>query len=218
MKKIFLSLVLLAASVSSWAQAWGERWSVSLAMGTQELSCKESNSSFKSEIAATFQFGFKQIRFTKEPIGNFMYIGLDTGFELDFAKYKPCVTDGYQKGQNLATGIGTSDWDIMQGEVGLPIGPYLQFAPLSNKKWRLMAYYHFTPSVSGIILDDDLTMAFNPFNTLGVNIGWKNFSVGYEHRWGSAKYEEVQVGTPSCNGDKVKYRTTNDRFVLRFNF
>ncbi len=218
MKKIFLGLLLLTLSVTTWAQAWGQRWHVSAGLGWQELKCEDTNAKFKSDIAATFQFGFKQIRFTKEPIGNFMYIGLDAGFEVDFAKYSPCVTDNYQKGQNLATGIGTSDWDIMQGEVGIPIGPYLQFAPLTNKGVRMMAYYHFVPSASGIIYDDDLSVAFNPFNTVGVNIGWKIFSIGFEHRWGSAKYNQVEIGETINGADKVKYSTTNNRLLFRINF
>lgn len=209
---------MLAACTTSWAQAWGERWNISASLGWSELKNNYTNEKFKSDIAASLQFGFKQIRFTKEPISNFMYIGLDAGLELDFAKYSPIITNDYQKGDNLATGIGTSDWDIMQGEAGVVVGPYFQFAPLSNKDVRLMAYYHFVPSASGIIFDDDLTMAFNPFSTVGVNIGWKYFSLGYEHRWGAAKYKQVDVGENQNGPDKVKYNTTTDRIVLRVNF
>ena len=92
----------------------------------------------------------------------------------------------------------------MQVQIGMGVGPQVSIAPLAHldnaaRFLRVNIYGHFDPQTSVVISKDyqgDLhgSWAFLPTWDFGGNIQWKNFVVGVEGRWGSAKYSDISQG------------------------
>ena len=92
----------------------------------------------------------------------------------------------------------------MQVQIGMGVGPQVSIAPLAHldnaaRFLRVNIYGHFDPQASVVISKDyqgDLhgSWAFLPTWDFGGNIQWKNFVVGVEGRWGSAKYSDISQG------------------------
>jgi len=227
-RALTICVLALACCLSAHAQDWGYRTSIDLRYGFQQLKNTTDNTVMNSEFAFGASFYFKQIQFHKQPIGGFMYIGLDTGISGDFARYRVEVGDDYKRGRSLDEGIESlsilGDWALMEGELGVPIGPYFKFAPCAGTGYtdfRISAYYHIVPSVSGLVLDNRYGIQFNPFSTLGAIIGWKNIGIGYEYRMGFANYNMVSPKDKKNDRDAVvvkRYVPSAHNVFLKISF
>lgn len=224
------------------AEIWKRKKYIGLATGHQTLTNQDLGLKYKSEMAFALQWDWWHIRFHKKPIAKVLMIGLDIALDLNFAKYKDIeVADeeiinndyaGEDEGDDVSDFL--SDLDMMQLDAGIAVGPIVQVAPFSYtsnaaQHLKAFAYYHLTPSFSGIYADEKFNGAFNMFHGIGFGVTWKFLSIGFEHRFGSAKYdalsfEDYEVGDDVenvgdlVNSEKVKYKTKANRFFLRINF
>lgn len=130
----------------------------------------------------------------------------------------------------MSGGLGWHKLDI-----GIGVGPSVHVAPFSSfsnglEHLRAQLYFHFTPSMSILLMsDDDETKAhygFSPVFNFGGVISWKAIAVGLEGRWCSAKYSDLDFGgeeeggeydaVPEVNGNgKTKFKTSSLRVFLR---
>lgn len=213
---------------------WKRNKYVGFIYGGQTLTGKDDGLKLKSDFAFALQKSFGTIKFHKKPIENMLMVGFDIALDINFAKYKEDAlsedktTTGIKKVDNIL-----DDINMMQLDAGLALGPSIQVAPLSMldnaaSHLKVYAYYHLTPSYSGIIIDDEFKSAFNLFNGVGIGLTWKAISLGYEYRFGTAKYNSIidvedtvnsVTGSESNDSDKkYKYKTTENRLVLRINY
>lgn len=142
-----------------------------------------------------------------------------------------------------------------QVEVGVGIGPSVTvtpFRPLNIKALnyvKLATYFHWLPSYSGVIRTRDGETVMNPstgmyeegenetvvnhgfcnFFKFGIGLSWKALTIGFEHRWGSAKYNtesfsdsdfgENGFGGGDDDADiKMKHSTKSNRFFIGLRF
>lgn len=56
---------------------------------------------------------------------------------------------------------------------------------------RLHARACYNPAYSGIKVKDDLNYAFANYGTAGISISWKHFGVGFDVKFGKAKYKNI---------------------------
>lgn len=227
-------------------EIWKRKKFVSIMYGWQTLTDKDYGGKYKSSFAIGLQPKSWYIKFHKKPIYNVLRIGFDIAIDINFAKYKESEDMGifaseddeyagdYEEDDDLL------DIDMMQVDAGLALGPSFQVAPFANtnggaRHLMFFAYYHLTPSYSGIIYDSNWGGAFCLFNGIGFGVSYKAFSLGYECRFGSAKYDvssfdggdeedfydeddESLSLSNLVDTDKVKFKTTTSRLFLRLNF
>lgn len=227
MKKTILLAFALIFSLHTFAQRdpFNDK-GVSLVYGSQSLDNKNTGGKNESDLNVGLRYDFARIHLHQRPIADMVRINFDFGFDINFARYKDMVGDNYQKGNCLAAGLAsndkTGDWNLMQGDIGIAVGPSIHIAPISScKDVQLTAFYHFIPSGSCLILDSEVNAAFNPFMSLGVAATWKFIGIGYEYRWGGAKYKDFNKDNQRVEGvtdDKIKYNTTANNIYLRFAF
>lgn len=213
---------------------------VGVTFGSQTLKNQEDGMKYKSKFSVGIQGSLYTLHLHKKPIGNVLKIGLEVGMDFNFAQYKSIKSDEDEEfdpysnyGEEEAKKL-LDKYDMMHGDAGLALGPIFRVAPFSYtnggfKDLRVYAYYHITPSYSGIILDDDIYSALCWYHGIGVGLTWKMFSIGYECRFGSAKYKlnldsdnidsVIESGdTSSFSSDKsYKYKTNSNRLVIRIN-
>lgn len=197
---------MLFCCLSAPAQNWGFRSGVDMKYSFHKLRNTTTGEVLRSEAAFGAEYDIKQIQFHKEPVAGVLFFGLDTGISIDIAKYATEITDDYKRGRSLEEGVGSvfflGNWGRLEGEIGVPVGPYMKYAPFAAKGkpgFKISAYYHFIPSASALILDNAYGISFNPFNAVGGVIGWNNFNVGYEYRIGFADYKMIAPKDDSAN-------------------
>ena len=104
---------------------------------------------------------------------------------------------------------------------------------------KVNGYYRFAPTGSVILLDDDVSVQFVPFNVFGGAISYKVISIGVEARKGSANYKKFSVNedVDSVTGDwgnaestdnpdfddvlnseKINFKTLSTRVYISFRF
>lgn len=150
------------------------------------------------------------------------------------------------------------DLGMHQVEAGVGIGPSVTvtpFRPLNISALnyvKLAAYFHWMPSYSGVIRTRDAEPVWNDmanafeeaesetvvnhgfcnFFRFGLSLSWKALTIGYEHRWGSAKYNTEGFSDSDFSGDgfgggasedydgdvKMKHSTKSNRFFIGFRF
>ena len=111
------------------------------------------------------------------------------------------------------------------------LGPSITINPVHHLKAGL--YAHFVPTASAISMNDEVNVTFVPNFAFGGSIAWKMISVGFEGRWGKAKYNSFSVddeGTDSwydegegslddvVTSEKSRLKTKQFRFFLTFRF
>lgn len=226
-------------------EIWKRKKFTSFMYGWQTLTDKDNGGKFKSSFAFGLQPKSWYIKFHKKPICNVLRIGLDLAIDINFAKYKENEDMEWTGDEDMDNYYGDEedddllDIDMMQLDAGLAIGPSFQVAPFANtnggaRHLMFFAYYHLTPSYSGIIYDSNWGGAFCLFNGIGFGVSYKAFSLGYEYRFGSAKYDVSSFDGDDegydyedyedydindfVNKDKVKFKTSTSRLFLRINF
>lgn len=218
-------LLVISFSFCAAAQDWGLRSSIDLKYGYQSLKSGDTGKKWGSDASFALAYNIKQIQFHKQPIAGLLYIGLDTGISLDFAKYRTVVDNNYQRGRNLKEGIGSrailGNWGLMEAEIGVPVGPYVKIAPLADKgnvDLRISAFYHFVPSASALVLDSKYGINFAPFSTVGAIVGYRNINLGYEYRFGMG-YTSYNMKSPSDDTSAIeKYKSSTHNIFVRISF
>ena len=170
---------------------------------------------YHSDINVGLQTNFMHIKLHKGVIENLFCVKFDIGVDLSYALYERLPSVLNQKHD--------IDWRSHQAEIGLDLGPSVHFAPFEDvREVQFMTYYHFIPSASAHIEDTNVYAAFCPMQSVGLSASWKFVGVGYEHRWGSAKYTTYDIESKDegvqKQDEKSKFKTTSHRFFLRFNF
>lgn len=196
---------------------------------------------YKSKFGVTLQKG-KTFSLHKRPIAKMVKIGLDWTFiDLNFAKYEdghgisinPPLEDDYDGGYGYDDDKDMLDLDlgVMQLEYGMGFGPSVQVTPFyylgkGFEHIKAYTYFHVTPSYSLILetTDDDtnLNHGYCTFFNFGIGLSYKVISLGFEHRWGTSKYnmadiEDAVTGEADFS-DKQKFSTKSSRFFVRLNF
>lgn len=221
-KTLILNMIFLFTCMNIIAQdnqsensidVWKYKNHVTFGISSQTLTETGSNSKLDSKNALSLQFG-KTIWLHPEPIANMVRIGLDVNYvELHYAFYK----------ETYATSI----YKYYQGEFGIGVGPSVYVAPFYNtgKEWahiRANTYFHITPSASAIYSDgddeSDGSVSYNTFWNWGIGVNYRNFGIGFETRWGKAKYKRYALSGTDPSQDKVTFKTTTSKFTLSFRF
>ena len=96
----------------------------------------------------------------------------------------------------------------------------------------MSGYFHFIPSGSILVLNDEVNASYVSNFAYGGAISYKAISFGVESRWGKAKYNSFSVddeaidnpGTENLNPNDVlikgenRMKTKSVRFYLTFRF
>jgi len=222
MKKLFFALIT-ALVIPSIAHAQDDPFkhkghSIDITWGNQTLKNKDTGGSFNSDINVGIRADFLKIKLHKNPIADMLRIRFDVGADINFAKYTSPDGPWTHNGVTYNQKDSRIDWDPMQAELGIAIGPSVQIAPIkSYQSVQFSAFFHVIPSASGIINDTEVSVAYNTFMSTGIAATWKFIGVGYEYRWGSAKYEDKNSKNDTY-GLKQEYETSANNVFIRFQF
>jgi len=129
------------------------------------------------------------------------------------------------------------DLSNQQLHMGVGLGPAVAFVPFSSNNsalrfLRLNVFGHFNPQASALLRKNrngktEASWAFVAAYDLGMNIQWKYFTLGFEARWGKAKYNSIiseedfdeLTGEASDNNDtKQTFKNSSFRVSLGFRF
>ncbi|MDE6717116.1 MAG: hypothetical protein K2J70_02895 [Muribaculaceae bacterium] len=180
--------------------------------------------------------------------GNRVKVGVDARwFEISYVKYKkyPKI-DGVQlDGWNSDIEDDWEDEDIIdnmntqQLHMGVGLGPTVACVPFPNadsalKFLRVNLTAHFNPSASALLYKDEygdtnVSWAFVPAFDFGMSFQWKNFVLGFEGKWGRAKYKSLfeedefensfdSDGISMSSGQKQTFKNSSFRINLGFRF
>lgn len=168
----------------------------------------------------------------KKPLFNMLKFGLDvTWLDLSYAKYS--LPKGWEEPEESGEYADDEDLDLgtHQVEFGLHLGPSITLNPVDHLK--LNGYFHFIPSGSMIVLNDEANISYVSNFAVGAAVSYKVISLGIESRWGKAKYSSFSVDEDAAgyedmeedlNMDDVlvkgknRMKTKSLRFFLTFRF
>lgn len=152
-------------------------------------------------------------------------LGIEAGWiDVDYCDYKV----------NMQTFEGAVyRYKFQQFDVGMLAGLCADFH--ITRDIRLHARACYNPALSGIKIKDDLNYAFANYGTAGISISWKHFGVGFDMKFGKAKYKNIDYeegdedyivddGNTSTvpgainSGDKLPVKLTSLRTSIVFSF
>lgn len=161
---------------------------------------------------------------------------------------------GYDDYEDYDEELADIDLGMHQIEVGMGIGPSVTvtpFRPLNIKGLnylKVAAYFHWMPSYSAVLRTREAQSIFDEttgmtreteketlvnhgycnFFKFGLSLSWKALTIGFEHRWGSAKYntesfDDVEdsfggSGDGEESSPKMKHSTKTNRFFIGLRF
>ena len=164
----------------------------------QTLTSKDNDVKYKSSAGMNLTWG-KTYYLHKKPILNMIKIGLDWSW-MDFTYVKYSEVEETYEGEYANpddywdvdfSGEEELDLGCHQLEYGMQLGPSITVNPIHHLK--VSTYFHFQPSGSVILLDDEVYYGFVPFFNFGAAVAWKAISIGVEGRWGATKYSGASV-------------------------
>lgn len=149
----------------------------------------------------------------KKPLFNMLKFGLDvTWMDISYAKYStPKEWEALYESTETEEGEEELDLGTHQIELGLHIGPSITVNPVSHLK--ASAYFHFIPSGSVIILNDEANASYVSNFAIGGAISYKSISLGIESRWGKAKYNSFSVDDESLDSDSEEDLAIDDVLI-----
>lgn len=166
----------------------------------------------------------------KKPLFNMVKFGLDaTWLDISYAKY--LQPKGWKEAYESAELDDGENLGTHQVEIGLHIGPSLTINPVNHLK--LSGYFHFIPSGSIIILNEEANASYVSNFAVGAAISYKVISLGIESRWGKAKYNSLSVDEEDADFEDIeegfdvddalvtgknRMKTKSLRFYLTFRF
>lgn len=191
---------------------------------------------WKSDFGVSLSFG-RTFYLHRKPLFNMLKFGLDaTWMDISYAKYSQ--PEGWGKepfgpSEQFYPDEDGEDIDlgVHQVELGLHVGPSITLNPVSHLK--VSGYFHFIPSGSIIIMNDEANASYVSNFAIGGAIAYKAVSLGIESRWGKAKYNSFSVDEDAIDTDNVeedfnldnalvsgknRMKTKSVRFYLTFRF
>lgn len=175
-------------------------------------------------------------RIPSKPIAGMVKFGIDvTWFDLQVSKYASPydMSEGWTSTlpdipddeEDLCLNIGR-----LAVGAGMGIGPSVTVAPFSNmakglQPLRATLYFHYAPTFSAYVQDEDegeASYAFCNMMKFGGEIHYRWIGFGMEGRWGSGKFEPLEVdemaeGT-GRTAEKYKRKFASTRFYVQFTF
>lgn len=224
---------------------WKRRRYFTVGFGSTDLDIDKL--SYNTNTAFSLTWG-KTFYLHKKPLANMVKFGLDvTWIDLNYARYKKGsgvkfnedflnpsdddYNDGYDDFDPDQDILDQFDLGMHQIDASmLCFGPSVTVTPFrlldinALNCLKASAYFHYMPTYSAVIISENdetkLNHGYCSFFKFGLALSWKLLTIGYEHRWGSAKYNsEMFDGSEFGNGaDKLKHTTKNNRFVIGFRF
>ncbi|MDR0969546.1 MAG: hypothetical protein LBM67_03290 [Lentimicrobiaceae bacterium] len=184
---------------------------------------------WESNFGVSLSFG-RTYYLHKKPLFKMLKFGIDLTLpDITYAKYlEPLYYNSNHfdyKDLELDEEI---DLGMHQIDAGIQVGPSITINPVDHLK--ISTYFRYAPSVSMIILDDELNSKFVSFFTFGGAIAYKVISLGVEARWGSANYKSFSVNPDLefdddgdvdfelFESDNNKLKTKSVRFYISFRF
>lgn len=160
--------------------------------------------------------------------------GSDYSDYSDYGEYGEYVDEAYDDEDGI-------DLSTQQLHMGVGLGPAVAFVPFSSNNsalrfLRLNVFAHFNPQASALLYknakgDTEASWAFVAAYDLGMNIQWKWFTLGFEARWGKAKYnslisedeedwnyDETTEEVSYNNDKKTSFKNSSFRVSLGFRF
>ena len=224
------------------AKIWKQKkyWTVGYTFQNLKNADDAEAETLKSSFAMSLQWG-KTFSLHRKPIANMVKIGIDWNWvDWHYAKYKKLDMDEVDwnddgevywndNGENLKL----PNLTYHQIDLGMAIGPSVQVTPFYTigqglEYLKVYSFFHVTPSFSGIILHGDkseIAGAYNTFFSWGIGIAYKAFAIGFEHRWGKAKYNTTNFGDAIETDDmeieadrQTKYKTTASKLTVSLRF
>lgn len=166
---------------------------------------------WKSDFGVSLGYG-KTFYLHKKPLFNIIKFGLDFGIDLSYAKYSEpdeiaeLSEDDGEETLSYPTEPQYEEEELDLGahqiEGGLHIGPSITINPVHHLK--VSGYFHFIPSYSGIIINDEFNSSYVTNFAFGGAIAYKAISVGVESRWGKAKYDSYYVNEENLELDNME--------------
>lgn len=201
----------------------------------QSLTSKDDDIKYKSNMGVSMTWG-KTWYLHKKPLFGMMKIGLDWSWmDFNYVKYssveeKSVYNDGFGGSNGWEDSWGYDEpfgdsWDMEeedfdlefgchQLEYGMQIGPSITVNPIHHLK--VSTYFRFQPSMSLMLLDDEVYYGFVPFFNFGAAVSWKAISLGVEGRWGGTKYSGVSVDEGTDDYDYMEDEIDASDFVDTF--
>lgn len=183
-------------------------------------------------------FDISYVKYTKYPklagiqIEDWMVDPDDFDYDFDYPGYPEDEWDD-------EAGFDTDNISNQQLHLGVGIGPAVAVVPFPSansglRYLRVNLYGHYNPYASALITKDpqgdtSASWAFVNAWDCGMNFQWKYFTLGFEGRWGKAKYNSIiseddldvdtDSGDISFNSDtKQTYKNASFRISLGFRF
>ena len=223
---------------------WKRKKHISISFSTQNMEDADNplTMKYKSQSGFNLDWG-KTIYLHKKPIAKLMKIGLDWSWiNLSFAKYKSgsgihinSLAGDYSDYDDNDDGYGYDDEDddfiadldlgVYSLSAGMSVGPSFTFAPFYNTGKGLQhllaqAYFHVTPSYTGIIMtENDETEAYHGYTTYfnwGINVSYKFISIGYEYRWGKSRFNQMSLDFDNDEEDELETNSSNEKQKIKF--
>lgn len=227
----------------------------------QSLKDTESLIPFQYDSKAGFSFNTSNTYLWPRSagwLGNRLKVGVDARwFDISYVKYnkypkvngvqiedwmfEPSDYDYSDYWDEEDEEFDTDNLDTQQLHLGVGIGPAIAFVPFSSANsalrfLRVNLYGHFNPSASAVLFknhkgDTEASWAFVAAYDFGMNFQWKYFTLGFEGRWGKAKYKSIisedeedweyneYTDEVSYNSDKKRsFKNASFRISLGFRF
>ncbi len=221
---------------ANWDRVWKQKRYLYLSYVTGQTLTDQNNSAneWKSSTGFALSWG-KTYYLHRKPLLGKIKFGIDWSWiDLSYVKYKDPIEDmssstydsyGDEYGDDESE--LPIDLGMMQVDVAMRIGPSITVNPVNHLK--VGTFFHFIPTASGIILDDEVSFGFAKGFSWGMQASYKFISLGFELRWASGKYnkfdsEEVVDNTVS-NGsvgdiftEKPEFKTSSFRLNVGFRF
>lgn len=149
--------------------------------------------SLSSRFGASFTAG-RTYYLHRTPILRMIRIGIDaTWFDINYANYKPSLSDFFDGGRGYDYGYDYDDEDegdyvIHKGEVGMHVGPSVTVNPLG--KLNVHAYFRYAPTFSMMYNDGSFFGNYASMFVSGASVSYGVIGVGIEGRWGNCKYKQ----------------------------
>lgn len=145
---------------------------------------------WESQFGASLNWG-RTYYLHKKPLLGMIKFGIDWSWlDLNYTKYS---MPEYTFGDDMNDGSYDEDYDegfgSHQVDIGMRVGPSVTVNPIDHLK--ISTYFHFIPSYSLIMLDEEFNHGYVSYFTVGGAVAYKCISLGIEGRWGKAKYNNL---------------------------
>ncbi len=214
-------------------RVWKRKGYLYLSYVTNQTLTDKDNPANKWKSSTGFALSWgKTFYLHRKPLVGIIKFGLDWSWiDVSYVKYKnpnEDSTDTGSYGDEEPEEDGGLDWGLQQVDMAMRFGPSVTVNPVDYLK--VATYFHYIPTASGIILDDNINFGFVNGFSWGLNASYKVISLGFELRWASGKYRKFdsdKIGGNLENGEvsfddlfsgKPRFKTSSFRLNVGFRF